>query len=219
MERGIVRKERVGATSVNQGTEGWRPYGARSRDVVIAREAEVVCEEETRVLCAHGGRQGGLGGAGERKDRVREQVTKVLVNRIYKLVLEIEGAVACDSCDAERGFSSLQRIRSKTRNRLQGVHLDAAMSLSINECPGCEDVVGVWSTLKPRRRKVAKKKVVKRDRRGAPLPSSSDEEDFVYDDVVFAGGDEDEQESGEEEEEYMLMIQSGYLVTDESDEE
>ncbi|KAF4738848.1 hypothetical protein FOZ62_014009, partial [Perkinsus olseni] len=81
MERGIVRKERVGATSVNhkaRGTEGWRPYGAISRivlveigwsvisaatvsgkercgsvgrDVVIAREAEVVGDEETRSLC------------------------------------------------------------------------------------------------------------------------------------------------------------------------
>ncbi|EER19221.1 hypothetical protein Pmar_PMAR028687 [Perkinsus marinus ATCC 50983] len=112
--------------------------------------------------------------------------------KIYRLVLEIESSVAVDSCEAERVFSALQRIRSKTRNRLQGVNLDAAMSLSINATPACEEVVKVWSTIKPRRKKVAAKRATKRDRDGIPVASSSDEEDFVYDDVLFEGNTDEE---------------------------
>ncbi|EER18101.1 hypothetical protein Pmar_PMAR028375 [Perkinsus marinus ATCC 50983] len=137
--------------------------------------------------------------------------------KIYRLVLEIESSVAVDSCEAERGFSALQRIRSKTRNRLQGVNLDAAMSLSINATPACEEVVKVWSTIKPRRKKVAAKRATKRDRDGIPVASSSDEEDFVYDDVLFEGNTDEECDPIDEEHEYNLMLQSGYLVLEESD--
>ncbi|EER10618.1 hypothetical protein Pmar_PMAR018996 [Perkinsus marinus ATCC 50983] len=133
--------------------------------------------------------------------------------KIYRLVLEIESSVAVDSCEAERGFSALQRIRSKTRNRLQG----AAMSLSINATPACEEVVKLWSTIKPRRKKVAAKRVTKRNRDGIPVASSSDEEDFVYDDVLFEGNTDEECDPIDEEHEYNLMLQSGYLVLEESD--
>ncbi|KAF4654068.1 hypothetical protein FOZ61_008493, partial [Perkinsus olseni] len=139
---------------------------------------------------------------------------------IYNLVLQIEAAVSVDSCDPERGFSALQRIRSKARNRLKGEHLDAAMSLSINSArPSADDVVKTWSSIKPRRKKVTAGRVTKRDREGLPVATSHEEDDFVYDDAPAEARGADEDSSDDEEREYMLMVQSGYLVTEESEDD
>ena len=41
---------------------------------------------------------------------------------------------------AERGFSTLNRIRSKIRNRLGGANLEVAMSMKLNPVPDSEDI-------------------------------------------------------------------------------
>ncbi|KAF4722478.1 hypothetical protein FOZ63_029149, partial [Perkinsus olseni] len=67
------RRWRAGAGRillVEIGCDGSVISAGRTDDRTVrprAREAEVVGDEEIRVLCAHGGKQGGLGGAGERK--------------------------------------------------------------------------------------------------------------------------------------------------------
>ena len=57
---------------------------------------------------------------------------------------------------AERWFSTLNRIRTKTRNRLGGANLEAAMSMKLNPVPDSEDIAKHWQDLKTRRQKALK---------------------------------------------------------------
>ena len=75
---------------------------------------------------------------------------------ILKVFIDILGSFSSDSAVAERGFSTLNRIRTKTRNRLGGENLEAAMSMSLNPVPESEDIVQHWQNLKIRRRKALK---------------------------------------------------------------
>ncbi|KAF4682578.1 hypothetical protein FOZ60_010395 [Perkinsus olseni] len=73
------RRWRAGAGRillVEIGCDGSVISAGRTDDRTVrprAREAEVVGDEEIRVLCAHGGKQGGLGGAGERSEASRSR--------------------------------------------------------------------------------------------------------------------------------------------------
>ena len=75
---------------------------------------------------------------------------------VLKVFINILGSFSSDSAVAERGFSTLNRIRTKTRNRLGGANLEAAMSMKLNPVPDSEDIAKHWQDLKTRRQKALK---------------------------------------------------------------
>ena len=77
---------------------------------------------------------------------------------VLDVFVSILSSFSSDSAVAERGFSALNRIRTKTRNRLCGDNLEAVMSMRLNPLPSSSDIVSNWKASRERiRRQVASK--------------------------------------------------------------
>ena len=72
--------------------------------------------------------------------------------KVLDVFVSIISSFPSDSAVAERGFSALNRIRTKTRNRPCCDNLKAVMSMRLNPLPSSSDIVSDWKASKERRR-------------------------------------------------------------------
>ena len=78
--------------------------------------------------------------------------------KVLDVFVSILSSFSSDSAVAERGFSAINRIRTKTRNRLCGDNLEAVMSMRLNPLPSSSDIVSHWKASKERRRQQVESK-------------------------------------------------------------
>ena len=78
--------------------------------------------------------------------------------KVLEIFVSILSSYSSDSAVAERGFSALNRIRTKTRNRPCGDNLEAVMSMRLNPLPSSSDIVSPWKASKERRRRQVSRK-------------------------------------------------------------
>ena len=78
--------------------------------------------------------------------------------KVLEIFVSILSSFSSDSAVAEWGFSALNRIRTKTRNRLCGDNLEAVMSMRLNPLPSSSDTVSPWKASKERRRRQVSRK-------------------------------------------------------------
>ena len=78
--------------------------------------------------------------------------------KVLEVFVSILSSFSSDNVVAERVFSTLNRIRTKTRNRLCGDNLEAVMSMRLNPLPSSSDIMSHWKASKERRRRQVSRK-------------------------------------------------------------
>ena len=78
------------------------------------------------------------------------------ISRMTIIMVDILQTFTIESAAAERGFSTLNRIRTKSRNRLSGENLSHCLSLKLNSLPQPEQVIGQWRKEMARRHRLSK---------------------------------------------------------------
>ena len=122
------------------------------------------------------------------------------ISRMTIIMVDILQTFTIESAAAERGFSTLNRIRTKSRNRLSGENLSHCLSLKLNSLPQPEQVIGQW-----------RKEMARRHRLSKPTSSSSSKtlslqelEDALDSDYEPSSAAESEEDSDVEEQAKMV---------------